>query len=202
LDWERVIRVRRLMFIVLIVFAVFGAARPVAVADALPPYIRLHILANSDGAEDQALKLKVRDAVLEQTRDWFDHSQTLNDSRKILLGGIPELERNAERVLEEAGKPRQVRAYYGAWAFPDRCYGQLILPAGEYEALRLVIGEGKGANWWCVVFPPLCMAEGEADPQAWEESRERESEASDGEDAEQKIRVKPRSKILDMLLGL
>jgi stage II sporulation protein R len=191
-----VIGVRRLMFIVLIVLSVFGLVWPATEAGSLPPLIRLHILANSDGAEDQALKLKVRDAVLEQTGGWLDHAQKLEDSRKILIGKIPELEKNAERILEEAGNPQKVKAYYGAYVFPDRCYGQLVLPAGEYEALRLVIGEGKGANWWCVVFPPLCMAEGEADPQAWE-AREQNSDAPI-----QKIRIKPRSKILDMLRGL
>jgi stage II sporulation protein R len=188
---------RRLMFVVLILLSVFGLVWPVAEADPLPPFIRLHILANSDGEEDQALKLMVRDAVLEQTGGWFDHSKKLEDSRGILIDRIPELRRNAERVLEEAGRPQQVRAYYGAWMFPDRCYGQLVLPAGEYEALRLVIGEGEGANWWCVVFPPLCMTEGEVDSQAWEKKWENKSEA-----AVQKIRVKPRSKILDMLQGL
>ncbi|MDR1205713.1 MAG: stage II sporulation protein R [Peptococcaceae bacterium] len=189
--------VRRLMFVVLILLSVFGLVWPAAEADSLPSFIRLHILANSDGEEDQALKLKVRDAVLEQTRDWFDHSKKLEDSRGILISRIPELRRNAERVLEEAGNPQQVRAYYGAWMFPDRCYGQLVLPAGEYEALRLVIGEGEGANWWCVVFPPLCMTAGEVDSQAWEKKWEKNSEAS-----VQKIRIKPRSKILDMLQGL
>jgi stage II sporulation protein R len=188
---------RRLMFIALILLSVFGLVWPAAETGSLPPYIRLHILANSDSEEDQALKLKVRDAVLEQTRGWFDHSQKLEDSRRILLGRIPELRRNAERILEEAGNPQPVRAYYGAWMFPDRCYGQLVLPEGEYEALRLVIGEGKGANWFCVVFPPMCMTVGAADSEAWEKQWENKSET-----IVHKIRIKPRSKILDMIRGL
>jgi stage II sporulation protein R len=198
--------VRRLLFVVLVLLSVFGLVWPVTEAGSLPPFIRLHILANSDSAEDQALKLKARDAVLEQTEGWFDRSQTLEDSRQILLARIPELRRNVERVLEEAGAPQQVKAYYGAYVFPDRCYGQLVLPAGEYEALRLVIGEGQGANWWCVVFPPLCMTEGEVDSQAWEKTREKAEKTAEAaevtETAEQKIQVRPRLKILDMLQGL
>jgi stage II sporulation protein R len=183
------IMIRRIMFVVLIFFAALGLVWPVSQAGSLPPYIRLHILANSDDAEDQALKLKVRDAILEQTRGWFDDAKSLDDSRRVLFSRMDELERNAERVMQEAGKRQPVKAYYGAYIFPDRCYGSLILPAGEYEALRLVIGEGKGSNWWCVVFPPLCVTEETASAEVWE----RETSVPAPE-----VQVKPRLKILDM----
>jgi stage II sporulation protein R len=183
---------RRMAFILLILFAALGLIWPVSQAGPLPPYIRLHILANSDEAEDQALKAKVRDAVLEQTGGWFDEAESLEDSRDILFGRLGELERNAERVLQESGKPRPVKAYYGAFVFPDRCYGALTLPAGEYEALRLVIGEGKGAKWWCVVFPPLCVTEAAVTAGA-------EARGPEARDSAPEVQVKPRLKILDML---
>ncbi|MGI6588081.1 MAG: stage II sporulation protein R [Peptococcia bacterium] len=126
-----------------------------------PPLIRLHILANSDSLEDQELKYKVRDELLKVMQKEFSKSQSLEESRSILLGHLSSLEKQAEEYIAQEGFSYTVKAVYGKFKFPFRDYGNFVLPAGKYEALRLVIGEGKGANWWCVLFPPLCFVEGE-----------------------------------------
>ena len=126
-----------------------------------PSLIRLHILANSNSVEDQALKYMVRDAVIKTMQKEFAESKNIDESRTILLNQLVQLEAKAEKYIAEGGYTYQVKADYGIFEFPVRDYGQFILPAGKYEALRLIIGEGKGANWWCVLFPPLCFVEGE-----------------------------------------
>ncbi len=107
--------------------------------------IRLHVIANSDSPEDQALKLRVRDRVLAQARE-------------VLTSTLPELTREAQQVLAAAGCGDGVRARLEPAEFPTKDYDGFSLPAGKYLALRVIIGEGRGQNWWCVVFPPLCTA--------------------------------------------
>lgn len=115
--------------------------------------VRLHILANSDSEADQALKLRVRDAVLERTEELLRQAEDRAGAEEALRRALPELETLAETV----SGPYAVRAELtDGVAFPTREYGDLALPAGGYTALRLTIGAGEGRNWWCVVFPPLC----------------------------------------------
>ena len=128
---------------------------------ATPPLIRLHILANSNTPEDQELKYRVRDEIIKTMRHEFAEAQSIEESRSILLSQLTSLEAKAENFIAEGGYPYQVQAVYGIFDFPARDYEKFILPAGQYEALRLIIGEGQGANWWCVLFPPLCFVEGE-----------------------------------------
>jgi len=120
--------------------------------------IRLHVLANSDSEEDQALKYLVKDAIVREMADKFSASASIDESRKILLANLPEVEDIAENTLHKLGSNYPVKAQYGRFFFPTKYYGSFSLPAGEYEAVKVVIGEGKGANWWCVLFPPLCFA--------------------------------------------
>lgn len=131
----------------------------VAVEDVLPPLIRLHVLANSDTREDQELKYLVRDEVIATMEARFQGAHNLQESRRILLASLDDLEEEAQKVIKKSGKNYQVQAIYGQFNFPTKFYGKLALPAGRYEAVRLVIGEGLGANWWCVLFPPLCFVE-------------------------------------------
>jgi stage II sporulation protein R len=121
--------------------------------------IRFHVVANSDSEEDQALKRAVRDAILEIVSPQLAASGSLEESREILLGLRPEMEAIGKVVVESWGKNYAVRSEYGDFIFPTKSYGSLILPAGEYEAVRILIGEGKGSNWWCVLFPPLCFVD-------------------------------------------
>lgn len=119
---------------------------------------RLHILANSDSEADQALKLKVRDRLLEVSGDLFTHAGSRDEAVAAAEAQLPLLEREAERVLRENGCADGVTAAVEEAYFTTRTYGDVTLPAGRYTALRVVIGEGKGHNWWCVMFPPLCIS--------------------------------------------
>ena len=118
--------------------------------------IRLHVLANSDSQADQELKLAVRDRVLEQAEDLYPEDATLEQAREILEDNLDELAAAGQQVVDEAGKDYPVTAQLEECWFPTKKYENFALPAGEYTALRVVIGEGEGQNWWCVAFPPLC----------------------------------------------
>lgn len=125
--------------------------------------LRLHILANSDSEADQALKLRVRDAVLEETGGLFAAAGTLEEAQTAALENLPAIEAAARRALAEAGSDAPVKAELTRMYFNTREYGEdTTLPAGEYQALRLSIGEARGRNWWCVMFPPLCVPAAEA----------------------------------------
>ena len=120
--------------------------------------VRLHVLANSDSEEDQALKLLVRDAVLDRAEDLLAQTSSRAEAEGKLRGQLLEFERLAEAVVREAGYDYEVTAELADTEFPTREYEGFTLPAGEYLALRILIGEAAGRNWWCVVFPPLCTA--------------------------------------------
>ena len=120
--------------------------------------VRLHVLANSDSEEDQALKLLVRDAVLDRAEDLLAQTSSRAEAEGKLRGQLLEFERLAEAVVREAGYDYEVTAELTDTEFPTREYEGFTLPAGEYLALRILIGEAAGRNWWCVVFPPLCTA--------------------------------------------
>jgi len=125
-----------------------------------PPLIRLHIFEKSNDKEDQLNKLIVRDNMINQMRAWLKDSRSLEESRHLLLANLDQLEKEAQETLQKVGSSHRVKAYYGTFEFPTKYYGAFSLPAGRYEAVRLVIGEGQGANWWCVLFPPLCLVDG------------------------------------------
>lgn len=120
--------------------------------------VRLHIIANSDSEEDQALKLRIRDRLLAAT----SASATKDDVTELL----EDYERIAREEVLESGFDYEVRAEYGRFYFPTKDYGGLTYPAGDYDAVRIIIGEGSGQNWWCVLFPPLCYVKGSVDSSA------------------------------------
>ncbi|MDF2839142.1 MAG: spoIIR [Evtepia sp.] len=120
--------------------------------------LRLHVLANSDSEEDQALKLRVRDQVLTVVEPWLESKPNVTAVEETLRERAPELQQQAETVIREAGYDYPVTVSVENTWFPTRQYDGFSLPAGSYESLRVIIGEGKGHNWWCVVFPPLCLA--------------------------------------------
>ena len=119
---------------------------------------RLHVVANSESEEGQALKLRVRDAVLEQATAILEQSADLREAESRLRGQLLELERIAAKEIAAEGYDYPVTVNLENTDFPTKEYDGFTLPAGEYLALRVIIGEGKGQNWWCVVFPPLCTA--------------------------------------------
>ncbi|HAL88870.1 MAG TPA: stage II sporulation protein R [Clostridiales bacterium] len=120
--------------------------------------IRLHVVANSDSEEDQAVKLRVRDAVLESIRSDLEQVGDVNAAKAYLRENLPKIEKIANRTLEAAGVDAQAVASLQKEAFDIRNYDTFSLPAGVYESLRIVIGEGEGKNWWCVAFPELCLS--------------------------------------------
>ncbi len=121
--------------------------------------IRFHIRANSDREEDQALKLKVRDEILDEMEEKFSHTKSLDESRDIIRANMNNMKSITERVIDNEGEKYKVDVSLGQDKFPTRKYGDLVLPAGDYETLLITIGEGKGQNWWCVMFPPLCFVD-------------------------------------------
>ena len=119
--------------------------------------IRFHVIANSDSQEDQALKLRVRDEVLAQAESFYPEHATLSEARTALEEHLDDLAQVGQAVVEAAGYRYPVTAQLTNCWFPTKEYEGFALPAGNYNALRIVIGEGKGQNWWCVAFPPLCL---------------------------------------------
>ena len=121
--------------------------------------IRFHVLANSDKAKDQKLKLSVRDAVVEEMQEKLKDIYTKSEAEKIIKANLGNITKVAERTLEKKGCKEKVVAYLTTNEFPVKKYGDTIFPAGKYETLQVEIGEAKGHNWWCVMYPSLCMVE-------------------------------------------
>ncbi|MGE5592527.1 MAG: stage II sporulation protein R [Betaproteobacteria bacterium] len=119
--------------------------------------IRLHVVANSDSEDDQALKLEVRDAILARARTLLGSVKTKEEAWQVLLEKAGELQAAAIDRIRASGKPYGACVEMGTFAFPERTYGPITVPSGDYDAVRVVLGEGKGQNWWCVLFPPLCF---------------------------------------------
>lgn len=119
--------------------------------------IRLHVVANSDSDEDQAVKLRVRDAVLDSIRSDLKMVGDVNQAKAYLRENLPKIQAAANRTLEAAGVDAQAVVTLEKEAFDIRRYDTFSLPAGVYESLRIVIDEGAGKNWWCVAFPELCL---------------------------------------------
>lgn len=119
--------------------------------------VRLHILAHSDSAADQQLKLDVRDAVLEQAGDIFVAVRDKMQAQTIAQHHLEDIEAIASREIQRQGYAYPVRAYLVNRYVETRSYDGFILPAGQYDAIQLEIGEAKGQNWWCVMYPPMCI---------------------------------------------
>ncbi len=120
--------------------------------------LRMHVIANSDEENDQMIKLKVRDAVLNEGRELFDGSLTADDAEEKIVPNISRLEKVALETIRNEGFDYDVKIYVAKEFFKTRVYENTIaLPAGEYTAIKVVIGEGNGKNWWCVMFPPMCL---------------------------------------------
>jgi len=126
-------------------------------ADIAKSLVRLHIIANSDGEDDQALKLKVRDGVIEYLSDKVGTAQTPEETKAILRGELKNIAECAQSELLKNGYGYSVTVQLGNFDFPTKHYEGAALPAGSYDALRIIIGSGEGKNWWCVLFPQLCF---------------------------------------------
>lgn len=156
--------------------------------------LRMHVIANSDSDADQELKLKVRDAVLQAGKEYFDGSVTASQAEEKLIPVKDKLEQAAKQTIEENGFDYSVRVTICKEYFGTRTYdNDITLPAGQYEAVKVIIGEGKGHNWWCVMFPPMCLPAAESDAEI-------DSVLSDSELSVVKSNPKfePRFKIIEL----
>lgn len=120
--------------------------------------VRFHVLANSDGENDQELKLKVRDEILVCLGEDLKECRSRDEAEKYLLAHLGDITETAERVIKEEGYEYDVKTELSEESYPVRYYGNAVFPGGVYHSLRVVIGEGKGHNWWCVMYPPLCLS--------------------------------------------
>lgn len=120
---------------------------------------RLHVIANSDSKEDQNLKYIVRDKLLQYMNSYLSNTSTKEDAIKIANKHLDEFKQVAINTIKEQGYSYNVNVKVGNFEFPTKIYGDISLPAGFYDALRVEIGEAKGQNWWCVMFPPLCFVD-------------------------------------------
>lgn len=130
-----------------------------AVAFSQENYVRLHVLANSNQPKDQDLKLTVRDAVLAETMNLLQDVTSQDEAKVRLNTAKLAIQKHAQDTVFEQGFDYPVEVEIGNFSFPERQYGSLVLPEGDYDAVRVKIGQAKGNNWWCVLFPPLCLAD-------------------------------------------
>lgn len=172
--------------------------------------VRLHVLANSDSEEDQALKLKVRDGVLAYTTPLLEGITSRDEAEAILSAHTEEIRERAEAVVDAQtpeGQPRQtVTVEMGMEAYPTRTYESCAFPAGEYLSLRVCLGEAEGQNWWCVLFPPLCLSAATAEHSSEDAfisvglTKEQYGIITDTEDTKYKVRFKVLE-VLESWLG-
>lgn len=168
--------------------------------------IRFHVIANSDLDEDQKLKLKVRDNIIEYLQPKLANSKSIEESEKIIKLEFDNLKKISEDTIHTNGYNYKVNVGIDYSNFPTKQYSNVVLPAGEYKALKVVIGNGQGKNWWCVMFPPLCfvdeekgLIDKETDKKLKEVLTEEEYKLITQKDQENVNKVKVKFKIVELL---
>ncbi|SKA76247.1 stage II sporulation protein R [Caloramator quimbayensis] len=146
-----------IILIFIIMFLTFTADKTNETQSINKKLLRFHVIANSDSYEDQSVKLKVRDAILKNIGPQLEKCSNLDESLKVIEANKDKIEEISNDILKKEGKDYNAKAMLGEFQFPVKTYGSITLPAGEYTALRVVLGNGDGKNWWCVMFPPLCF---------------------------------------------
>ena len=212
-------RIFIIMCLIFIIFSITGCSSSIigqgneennelAYEDIVNEIIRFHVIANSDSEEDQNLKLKVRDRAIEYVSDKLKDCKDLSEAREFIVNNKSTIESIAKDTIIENGHSYEVTSMLSRENFPDKVYGDLVFPQGEYEAYRILIGEAKGQNWWCVMFPPLCFVDGTKDAV---DSKEIEKKISEGKDKDEndiksttknknkKAKIKFKSKIFEVL---
>ncbi|MDP5276811.1 stage II sporulation protein R [Chengkuizengella axinellae] len=168
--------------------------------------IRLRILANSDSPRDQWIKGEIRNEIVKYMNDWVAQPDQITDAREMVSSHMNQLEALVGKVLKDHGFDESYTVELGSFEFPTKMYGNKVYPAGLYEALRVVVGEGNGQNWWCVLFPPLCFVDattGEAIAQ--EEIQEDIKNKQDGElVTDQELAEKPEARFFlwDLIVSI
>ncbi len=192
-------RQKIVIFTCLIVFLIscWIIGSEAAICDISENIVRLHIIANSNSAKDQELKLYIRDCLLNKVR-----SDDIYD-KEYIYENADEITRICNRLIKEKGFNYQARVMNGKYYFPTKTYQNISLPAGEYEAIRIVLGEGGGENWWCVMYPPLCFTNGSMGNLSEEElTALADGMSKEGFDIinnkEDKITIKPAFKLVEL----
>ena len=142
--------------IITCVFSAYADKTEESIADGL---IRLHVIANSNSEDDQHLKIAVRDAIIEKSQHIFADNTNKTEAEAEITAQIEDIKKIADEVVLQWGYDYPVRVELGKSDFPTKVYGNITLPAGTYDALKVIIGNGSGENWWCVIFPPLCFVD-------------------------------------------
>ncbi len=190
-------RIIMLALVLSVGFALFFSVASFAsdCADVRRDVLRLHVVAASDSGLDQQLKLMVRDAVLERGGEIFDGTVTADEAEKIIAPKTDELVKAAQEVLRANGCDFNVEVTVGEEYFATRCYEQFTMPAGVYKAVHVNIGPAEGKNWWCVMFPPLCLPSAFADADAFFDGDEMRVISASPE-------YEPRFKIVEIIESL
>lgn len=150
--------VEKALCLALVLTILFTFSGFTACCEDIPNHVlRLHVLANSDSSADQSLKLKVRDRILKESAGMLDGVADKEHAEKVVSKQIPKLQKAAANEIKRRGYNYPVKVTLTNMYFTTRQYGDVTLPAGRYDALRVTIGSGKGHNWWCVIFPPMCL---------------------------------------------
>lgn len=147
-----------ILFTIFILFSAFSYVNAVS-SEISNSVFRLHVIANSDSEEDQNLKYKVRDSLLEYMNSLCSNVSSKQEAISIAQNHVEDFENIAKRVISDNGYEYTVSVEIGQYDFPTKEYGDITLPAGMYDALRVKIGSATGHNWWCVMFPPLCFVD-------------------------------------------
>lgn len=155
--------------------------------------LRLHVIANSDSSVDQNLKLRLRDYILQEGKDVFDGSVNVNNAVAKLEPRMGELEDSANEFVKKSGFDYSVKITLSNEYFTTRTYDTVTLPAGKYLALRVVIGSGEGHNWWCVMFPPMCVPAADKKDEIENVFSEKEIKL-----VESKPKYEPRFKVIEI----
>ena len=197
---KRKIILRCILIVFLVVVTVFGIAEQLQ-TNISSEIVRLHIIANSDGADDQAVKLKVRDAVIcaekEIFPDGIKKEITADEKEKIV--------NIAQKILSENGMDYGAIVEAGNWYFPVKKYDNITLPAGNYDGVRVILGNGNGQNWWCVMYPPLCFTEcakGRADEESRRILKENMTDFEYKMVTEDGICIRPAFKLVEIWSGI
>lgn len=154
---------RKISFLIIITFFILiGSSYNNYLVDSKgeeDPIIRFHIKAHSDSPQDQDLKYKIRDGVLVKFQDKFAVSSSIEETRRLIRENIPLIEAYTQDLIKDEGQDLSVVVNLENRHFPTRKYGEKVYPKGDYETLQITLGEGQGKNWWCVMFPPLCIVD-------------------------------------------
>jgi stage II sporulation protein R len=178
------------------------------VKDISEKLIRFHVIANSDEEADQELKIKVKDNIINYIFPKLKDSKSIDESRDILSNNNKQILKIAEKTIKENGYNYTVNSTLDRENFPEKNYGNITLPQGEYEAYRVIIGSGQGKNWWCVMFPPLCFVDvtkGQVSDEKTEETMKRvldNDEYTEISNKNDKNKIKIKFKIVEIIKDL